>query len=116
MPYGGVADGWETPDRSSVYRVQKLPILLANLLQSSRSTFSWGSFPSFFAFKAGMLNTQISAPGGWPTVSLHFLRVITNAYSIRAEFSGARNFSKSPKKPTEETQNLFGFVLYSLYC
>src|SRR5437588_4452786 len=25
MPYGGVADGWETPDRSSVYRVQKLP-------------------------------------------------------------------------------------------
>ena len=31
--------------------------------------------------------------------NLHFLRVITNAYSIRAEFSGARNFSKSPKKP-----------------
>src|SRR5262249_38435586 len=25
MPYGGVADGWETPDRSSVYRVKKLP-------------------------------------------------------------------------------------------
>jgi hypothetical protein len=23
-------------------------LLLANLLQSSRSTFSWGSFPSFF--------------------------------------------------------------------
>jgi hypothetical protein len=37
---------------------------LANLLQSSRSTFSWGSFPSFFAFKAGMWDTQISAPGG----------------------------------------------------
>ena len=44
-------------------------ILLANLLQSSRSTFSWGSFPSFFAFKEGMLGTQISALGGWPTVS-----------------------------------------------
>jgi hypothetical protein len=50
------------------------PILLANLLQRSRSTFSWGSFPSFLAFKAGMLDTQISAPGGWPTVSPRFLR------------------------------------------
>ena len=43
-----------------------------NLFQSSRSTFSWGSFPSFFAFKAGILDTQISAPGGWPTVSPRF--------------------------------------------
>jgi hypothetical protein len=42
---------------------------LANLLQSSRSTFPWGSFLSFFAFKEGMLDTQISALGGWPTVS-----------------------------------------------
>ena len=25
MLYGGVADGWETPDRASVYRVQQLP-------------------------------------------------------------------------------------------
>jgi hypothetical protein len=47
-------------------------ILLANLLQSSRSTFSWGGFPSFFVFKAGMLDTQILAPGGWPTVSGRF--------------------------------------------
>ena len=30
-------------------------ILLANLLQSSMSTFSWGFFLSFFAFKEGML-------------------------------------------------------------
>jgi hypothetical protein len=44
-------------------------ILLANLLQSSRSTLSRGSFLSFFAFKEGMLDTQISALGGWPTVS-----------------------------------------------
>jgi hypothetical protein len=44
-------------------------ILLVILLQSSRSTFSWGSFPRFFAFKGGMLDTQISASGGWPTVS-----------------------------------------------
>jgi hypothetical protein len=44
------------------------PILLPNLLQSSRSTFSWGSFPSFFAFKAGRWDTRISALWGWPTV------------------------------------------------
>jgi hypothetical protein len=47
---------------------------LANLLQSSRSTFSWGSFPSFFAFQEGMLDTHISALGGWPTVSGGFVR------------------------------------------
>ena len=41
-------------------------------LQSSRSTFSWGSFPSFFAFKEGMWVTRISALGGWPTVSARF--------------------------------------------
>ena len=44
-------------------------ILLANLLQSSRSTFSWRSFLSFLAFKEGMLSTPISVLGGWPTVS-----------------------------------------------
>ncbi len=38
-------------------------------LQSSRSTFSWRSFLNFFAFKEGMLDTPISALGGWPTVS-----------------------------------------------
>src|SRR6266478_6315470 len=38
------------------------------------STFSWRSFLSFFAFKEGMLDTQISALGGWPTVSQPFLR------------------------------------------
>jgi hypothetical protein len=32
-------------------------ILLANLLQSSSSTFSWGSFLGFFAFKEGMWDT-----------------------------------------------------------
>ena len=39
-------------------------ILLANLLQRSRSTFSWGSFLSFFAFQADMLSTPISVLGG----------------------------------------------------
>jgi hypothetical protein len=39
-------------------------ILLVNLLQRSRSTFSWGSFLSFFAFQDGILDTQISARGG----------------------------------------------------
>jgi hypothetical protein len=45
------------------------PILLVNLLQSSRSTFSWESFPRVFAFQEGMWDTQISALGGSPTVS-----------------------------------------------
>src|SRR5215216_1979518 len=49
-------------------------ILLANLLQSSRSTFSWRSFLSFLAFKEGMLSTPISVLGGWPTVSGGFWR------------------------------------------
>ena len=48
-------------------------ILLANLHQSSRSTFSWESFPSFFAFQEGMLDTQILALGGWPTVSARYV-------------------------------------------
>src|SRR4029434_7822880 len=47
-------------------------ILLANLLQSSRSTFSRGSFLSFFAFKEGMWDTQISALLSLPTVSGRF--------------------------------------------
>jgi len=45
---------------------------LANLLQSSSSTFSRVSFLSFFAFKEGMLGTPISVLGGWPTVSPRF--------------------------------------------
>ena len=39
-------------------------ILLVNPLQRSRSTFSWGSFPSFCAFQEGMLGTPISVRGG----------------------------------------------------
>ena len=54
--------------RSAVFRAHwsiviafsfNLRILLANLLQRSRSTFSCVSFPSFFAFKEGMWDTQI---------------------------------------------------------
>src|SRR5215813_11075598 len=44
-------------------------ILLANPLQSSKRTFSWGSFLSFFAFKEGMRDTQIAALLSSPTVS-----------------------------------------------
>src|SRR6266568_2555601 len=47
-----------------------------NLLQSSRSTFSRGSFLSFFAFKEGMSGTPISVLGGWPTVSGRFLEEV----------------------------------------
>jgi hypothetical protein len=50
-------------------RTKTARILLANLLQSSRSTLSRGSFLSFLAFKEGMLSTPISILGGWPTVS-----------------------------------------------
>src|ERR1700731_208166 len=42
-------------------------------LQSSRSTFSCASLPSFFAFKEGMLETHISALLSSPTVSDRFL-------------------------------------------
>jgi hypothetical protein len=48
----------------SEYDKNNARILLANLLQRSRSTFSGGSFLSFFAFKEGILDTQISALGG----------------------------------------------------
>src|SRR5262245_11798024 len=47
---------------------------------------------------------SISALGGWPTVSLRFLRVITSAYFVRAKRSRAQNVSKSPKKPTDRLQ------------
>src|SRR5215470_857869 len=50
-------------------------ILLANLLQSSRSTFSRGSCLSFFAFQEGILSTPISALRGWPTVSARFVDI-----------------------------------------
>jgi hypothetical protein len=39
-------------------------ILLVILLQRSGSTFSRGSFLSFFVFKEGMLGTPISVIGG----------------------------------------------------
>src|SRR5205823_10564753 len=57
---------WEIHPSSLVS--QNLPILLANLLQSSRSTFSGASSPSFFAFKEGIWDPQISALLRSPTV------------------------------------------------
>jgi len=50
--------------------MMKVLILLVNPLQSSRSTFSRGSFLSFFAFKEGMSGTPSAVLGGWPTVSV----------------------------------------------
>ena len=41
---------------------------MANLLQSSSSTFSCVSFPGFFAFQEGMWDTHISALLSSPTV------------------------------------------------
>ena len=67
---------------------------MANLLQSSRSTFSRGRFSSFFAFQEGMWDTQISALLSSPTVSAPFLRLpclwllsISNAKYINYEDS-----------------------------
>src|SRR5262249_29034002 len=48
----------------ALHRQKNERILLVNLLQSSRSTFPWGSFLSFFAFQEDMLSTPISALGG----------------------------------------------------
>ena len=52
-----------TTHENGIFRGVSLPILLANLLQSSRSTFSRGSFLSFFAFQEGMFDTPISVLG-----------------------------------------------------
>src|SRR6266568_4794550 len=65
--------GVEPSPRRSLGLAKNERILLANLLQSSRSTLSRGSFLSFLAFKEGMLSTPISVLGGWPTVSGRFL-------------------------------------------
>ena len=50
-------------------------ILLANLLQSSKSTFSCVSFPGLFAFQEGLWDTHISALLSSPTVSGSVLKV-----------------------------------------
>ena|SRR5438132_11234397 len=63
-------------------------ILLANLLQSSRSTFSRGSFLSFLAFKEGMLGTPISVLGGWPTVSARYRYMIRKGQFYRHNVHG----------------------------
>jgi hypothetical protein len=48
-------------------------ILLANPLQSSKRTFSWGHFLSFFAFQEGMWDTQVSTLLSSPTVSARYI-------------------------------------------
>src|SRR5215475_9651619 len=61
-------------------------ILLANLLQSSSSTFSCVCFPGFFAFQDGMWDTQISALLSSQTVSGRIL--LANLHqSSRSTFS-----------------------------
>ena len=41
--------------------------------------FPYVSSLGFFAFKEGMWDTQISALGGWPTVSGGFVRLVGRA-------------------------------------
>src|SRR5215510_6336693 len=73
----GSAGGWE--------KRPKGPRSQPTQLQSSKRTFSWGSFLSFFAFKEGMWDTQISALLSSPTIS------------GRLQDKGAR--SLSPQRP-----------------
>src|SRR2546430_11700350 len=63
-------------------------ILLANQLQSSGSTFSCVSFPSFFAFQEGMWDTQISALPSSPTVSGGLVRQATVNEESRSAIMG----------------------------
>jgi len=63
----------QTGPRAGGSSLSKKRILLANLLQSSRSTFSWRSFLRFFAFKEGIVGHTNFGFGGWPTVSGRFL-------------------------------------------
>src|SRR5215471_14384124 len=65
---------------------KKGPILLANPLQRSKRTFSWGSFLSFFAFKEGMWDTHIAALLSSPTVT-HDPRLSTAYENSPAIFS-----------------------------
>ena len=70
----GTRSGMLFACKIAVFEVQEtrsgiVRILLANLLQSSSSTFPWGNLLSFFAFQEGMLGTPIGTLEGWPTVS-----------------------------------------------
>jgi hypothetical protein len=73
-------------------------ILLANLLQSSKSTFSWGNFLSFFAFKEGMSSTPISVLGGWPTVSGGFLPYETPKSNVLTTHCAQSTFMGYPSE------------------
>src|SRR5262249_2483927 len=83
--YTGTVSGFWTASGRVCGHIAPSPqngrILLANPLQSSSSTFSCGSCPSFFAFQAGMWDTQMSALLSLPTGSascwrLHFASLL----------------------------------------
>src|SRR5215510_11237952 len=64
-----------------IYCTDNGRILLANLFQGSRSTLFCVSFPSVFAFQAGMWGTPISALLNSPTVSGRFLAALRHGQS-----------------------------------
>src|SRR5947209_19485111 len=68
----GSAGGWE--------KRPKGPRSQPTRLQSSSSTFACARFSSFFAFKEGMWDTQISALLSSPTVSGGFPSLAGGAY------------------------------------
>jgi len=75
------------------------------LLQRSRSTFSWRSFLSFFAFQGGMLSTPISVLGGWPTVSEGFPRHHQNSLWQKVSFLSSVQFANTIGKPGAQEQH-----------
>jgi hypothetical protein len=87
----GSEGGWE--------KRPKGPRSQPTRLQSSSSTFSCVSFPSFFAFQEGMWDTQISALLSSPTVSVGFVRH-SKCLSNKQELSSMQNFVLTIGKPS----------------
>ena len=89
-----------TPSFLALFAGSRLPkagcpqngrILLANLLQSSNSTFSCIHFRSFFAFQAGMWDPRISALLSSPTVSgRYFYRTLYGHHRHACRLSNPR--------------------------
>jgi hypothetical protein len=94
---GPCAHGMVHPKDEIAFRVsENPPILLANLLQSSSSTFSYVSFPSFFAFQEGIWDTQIAALLSSPTVTPDYLR--PNEEIVRLSFYSQRLYRPTDTK------------------
>src|SRR2546421_12883975 len=93
-------------------------ILLANLFQSSRSTFSCVSFPSVFAFQDDMWDTHISARGVRQQYRGVFVKNPVRMHARAGKGSPYPNFRTRPLFWLHESPEVLGFqgrVLESLY-